>query len=73
MYEKIRKGRATRVQQASAMAGETMDERIGFNRLTPHEMAVAAVEGKLTGKRLILTLSEIRLIRHQFPPWQLTR
>ena len=49
MYEKIRKGRATRVQQASAIAGETMEERIGFNRLTAHDMALAAVEGKLTG------------------------
>ena len=56
MYEKIRKGRATRVQHASAIAGETMEERIGFNRLTPHEMALAAVEGRVTGIRLFLIL-----------------
>jgi hypothetical protein len=56
MYEKIRKGRATRVQRASEIAGETLDERITFNRLTPHEMALAAIAGRLTGMHLFLPL-----------------
>lgn len=50
MYERVRKFRATKVQQASERAAEDMDERIGFTPLTPHEMALAAAKGKLTGK-----------------------
>lgn len=52
IYEKIRKGRATRVQRSSVVAGESMNERIGFTRLSPHQMALAAIEGRLTGKHL---------------------
>jgi len=52
MYEKIRKGRATRIQQSSARAGESLNERIGFTTLTPHDASLAAAEGKLTGKYL---------------------
>lgn len=48
MYEKIRKDRATKVQQASLRAGESVKYRIGFAPLTPHEMALAAAEGRLT-------------------------
>jgi len=56
MYEKIRKGRATRIQQSSARAGEGLNERIGFTTLTPHDASLAAAEGKLTGKYLSLTM-----------------
>ena len=48
MYEKIRKPRATRVQDASRRALENVNERIGFSSLTPHEARVAAKDGKLT-------------------------
>ena len=51
LYEKIRKERATRVQQSSARATENLNERIGFSSLTPHDASLAAAEGKLTGKR----------------------
>ena len=56
MYEKIRKGRATRIQQSSARAGEGLSERIGFTTLTPRDASLAAAEGKLTGKYLSLTI-----------------
>lgn len=48
LYEKIRKGRATRVQQSSARATENLNERIGFSTLTPHDASLAAADGKLT-------------------------
>lgn len=49
IYEKIRKDRATRVQQASSRAGENfMNERLGFKPLVPRDAALAAAEGKLT-------------------------
>lgn len=48
MYETIRKPRATRVQAASARATENLNERIGFTSLTPHDMDLAAKDGKLT-------------------------
>lgn len=54
MYERIRKNRATRVQQASIRAGENANDRIGFTLLTPHDMALAGAEGRLTGKCLVL-------------------
>lgn len=57
LYEKIRKGRATRVQQSSARATENLNERIGFSSLTPHDAALAAAEGKLTGKRCFISAS----------------
>ena len=50
LYEKIRKTRATRVQQSSARAMENLNERMGFSSLTPHDAALAAAEGKLTSK-----------------------
>jgi len=56
MYEKIRKGRATRIQQSSARAGEGLNERIGFTTLTPRDASLAAAEGKLTGQYLSLTM-----------------
>ena len=56
MYEKIRKERATKVQQASSRAGDNLNERIGFTGLTPHDTSLAAAEGKLTSKRLSLTM-----------------
>lgn len=56
MYERIRKGRATRVQQSSARATENLNERIGFSSLTPHDAALAAAEGKLTGKPYLLAV-----------------
>ena len=56
MYERIRKGRATRVQQASARATENLNERIGFTSLTPHDASLAAAEGKLTGESAQLSL-----------------
>ena len=62
MYERIRKGRATRVQQASARAGENLNERIGFTSLTPHDMSLAAAEGKLTSKRFFLITYEGRAL-----------
>ncbi|KAF9788258.1 salicylate hydroxylase [Thelephora terrestris] len=51
-YEKIRKYRATRVQQASIRGGENTDERIGFARLPPHDMALAVTMGKLTANEI---------------------
>ena len=48
MYERIRKPRATRVQESSHKALENLNERIGFSSLTAHDAAVAAREGKLT-------------------------
>lgn len=62
MYEKIRKDRATRVQQASRRAGESMNDRIGFAPLTPRDMALATAEGKLTGMHLSLHTKEKILI-----------
>ena len=57
MYEKIRKERATRVQQASASAMENLNERIGFTSLTPRDtLSLAAAKGKLTGKCLSSTM-----------------
>jgi len=56
MYEKIRKGRATRVQQASTSAGENLNERIGFANPTPHDMSLAAAKDRLTSKRLSFTM-----------------
>ncbi|KAF9788257.1 salicylate hydroxylase [Thelephora terrestris] len=53
-YEKIRKNRATRVQQSSIRAGENISERIGFARLSPHEMALAAATGKVTANEINL-------------------
>ena len=50
LYEKIRKGRATRIQEASARAMENLNERMGFSSLTPHDAALAAAEGKLTSE-----------------------
>ena len=52
MYEKVRKERATKVQQASARATDNVNERIGFTSQAPHEMSLAAAEGKLTCKCL---------------------
>ncbi|KAF9648442.1 FAD/NAD(P)-binding domain-containing protein [Thelephora ganbajun] len=48
LYEKIRKGRATRIQQSSARAMENLNERIGFTSLKAHDASLAAAEGKLT-------------------------
>jgi len=48
IYEKIRKNRTARVQQASIRGGEDTAERMGFARLSPHDMAVAAANGKVT-------------------------
>ena len=62
MYEKIRKERATRVQRASARAMENLNERAGFTSLTPHDMSLAAAEGKLTSKCLSLTAHEGRTL-----------
>ena len=64
MYEKIRKERATRVQQASARAMENLNERIGFTSLTPHDMSLAAAEGRLTSKCLFLAAHEDRALMH---------
>ena len=55
IYEKIRKGRATRIQQASARAAENLNERIGFTSLAPHDISLAATEDKLTSESLTLT------------------
>ena len=55
MYERIRKERATRVQQASLRATGNLNERIGFTSLTPHDMSLAAAEGELTSECLSLT------------------
>lgn len=62
MYEKIRKGRATRVQQASLRATENLNERIGFTSLTPHDMSLAAAEGELTSKCFSLTRYGARIL-----------
>lgn len=48
LYEKIRKPRATRVQDASKRALENLNERIGFSSLDAHDAMVAAKQGKLT-------------------------
>lgn len=58
LYEKIRKDRATRVQQSSARATENLNERIGFSSLTPHDASLAAAEGKLTGMCFFITPSQ---------------
>lgn len=50
MFQRLRKGRATRVQEASVRATENLNERIGFSSLNAHEQALAAGEGKLTGE-----------------------
>ncbi|KAF9647651.1 salicylate hydroxylase [Thelephora ganbajun] len=60
LYEKIRKGRATRVQQSSARAMENLNERIGFTSLKPHGASLAAAEGKLT----INEMNEYRMHDH---------
>ena len=62
MYEKIRKERATRVQQASARAGEDLNERVGFTSLKPDDMSLATTEGKLTSKRLSFTVYGSRIL-----------
>ena len=54
IYQKIRKERATRVQQSSTKAMGELKERIGFTTLTPEDIALAAKEGRLTGKNLFL-------------------
>lgn len=48
MYERIRKPRATRVQDASARALDNLNERIGFSSLNAHDAAIAAKVDKLT-------------------------
>ena len=54
MYERIRKERATRVQQASLRATENLNERIGFTSLKPHDVSLAAAKGELTSECLSL-------------------
>ena len=58
MYERIRKERATRVQQASLRATENLNERIGFTSLKSHDASLAAAKGELTSKFLSLTVWE---------------
>ncbi|KIY64241.1 FAD/NAD(P)-binding domain-containing protein [Cylindrobasidium torrendii FP15055 ss-10] len=48
LYERIRKPRGTRVQEASWRATLNINERIGFTSLTAHDTALAALSGKLT-------------------------
>lgn len=47
-YERLRKKRATRVQEASVRATENLNERIGFSSLSAHDAKLAAAEDKLT-------------------------
>ena len=62
LYQKIRKGRATRVQQSSARATENLNERIGFSTMTPHDASLAAADGKLTGKPYFFTQRRDRVL-----------
>jgi len=47
-YERLRKTRATRVQEASRRATENLNERIGFSSLSAHDAKLAAAADKLT-------------------------
>lgn len=76
LYERVRKPRATRVQQASLRATENINERIGFST-QPYTQGKLAATGKLTtdelnlyGKNLIMAsmrhvLTCKRLYRHE--------
>jgi salicylate hydroxylase len=55
LYEKIRKPRATRVQDASIRATEDINERIGFSS-TPYSQGKHAQTG-------VLTVDEMNLVR----------
>jgi len=53
LYERVRKPRATRVQQASLRATENINERIGFST-QPYTQGKLASTGKLTTDELNL-------------------